>query len=187
MNNGKGNMILLTIIAVATLLVAVIGATFAYFSATMNGNQSETPIEVTSGTLSIEYDGDSKINIQSPVANPLDTLSSKTFNVTGVVTGSNNLNYDASLVITNNSFGDGELKYTITSTNVSDNGTTFTSTSEPIDIPAGTNTIALGKGVFAGPVLNGAFHNYVLSIITSTGDLANKNFEAHLNVTQTKN
>ena len=40
MNNGKGNMILLTIIAVATLLVAVIGATFAYISATKNGNQS---------------------------------------------------------------------------------------------------------------------------------------------------
>ena len=63
MNNGKGNMILLTVIAVATLLVAVVGATFAYFGATMN-NESETPIEVTSGTLSVEYDGDSKINLQ---------------------------------------------------------------------------------------------------------------------------
>ena len=93
MNNGKGNMILLTVIAVATLLVAVVGATFAYFGATMN-NESETPIEVTSGTLSVEYDGDSKINLQSLMSNTETVVATKTFNITGVVTGSNNLNYE---------------------------------------------------------------------------------------------
>lgn len=187
MNNGKGNMVLLTVIAVATLLVAVIGATFAYFSATINGNGSETPIEVTSGTLSIEYDGDSKINLQSVPSNVGDTIFTKSFNVTGVVTGSNNLNYVAALVITNNTFNDGELKYTITSTNVSDNGTTFTSTTEPINIPAGTNTIELGKGLFAGPIVTGGVHKYVINIISSTSDSANKTFESHLNVAQTRN
>lgn len=186
MNNGKGNMILLTIIAVATLLVAVVGATFAYFGAIMN-NDSETPIEVTSGTLSVEYDGDSKINIQALVPNQDSIIASKTFNITGVVTGSNNLNYESSLVVTNNTFGAGELKYTITSTNTSDNGTTFTSTTDPIDIPTGTNTIILGKGLFAGPVVAGAVHTYTINIISSTMDTTNKVFESHLSTSQTKN
>ena len=34
MENGKGNAIFLGIVSIATLIVAIIGATFAYFSAT---------------------------------------------------------------------------------------------------------------------------------------------------------
>ena len=37
----KKNMVLLTVIAVATLLVAVVGATFAYFTATITDNRDE--------------------------------------------------------------------------------------------------------------------------------------------------
>lgn len=187
MNNGKGNLVLLTIIAVATLLVAVVGATFAYFGATMNGNESETPIEVTGGTISVEYDGNKSVNISGITANVNDTILSKSFDVTGVVTGSNNLNYIANLVVTNNTFLEGELSYTITSINVDNNGSTFQSTTDPVIIPTGATTIQLGKGVFAGPIINGGKHNYVINIITNTGDNFNKVFEAHLEVSQTKN
>lgn len=187
MNNGKGNIVLLTIIAVATLLVAVTGATFAYFGATMNGNSSETPIEVTSGTMSVEYDGNRQMNVQGAMANVGDTLLTKSFDITGVVTGSNNLNYTANLVITNNTYLDGELSYTITSTNIDNNGSTFISTSEPVSLPTGTNTIQLGKGNFAGPIINGGKHNYVINIITNTEDNSTKVFESHLEVSQTKN
>ena len=38
MENGKGNGIFLGIVSVATLIVAIIGATFAYFSATTESN-----------------------------------------------------------------------------------------------------------------------------------------------------
>jgi len=47
----KKNTMLLTVIAVATLLVAVVGATFAYFTATAQ-NQGET-INVTGSTTSV--------------------------------------------------------------------------------------------------------------------------------------
>ena len=42
----KKNMILLTVIAVSTLLVAVVGATFAYFTATSTstGNTNKTTV-----------------------------------------------------------------------------------------------------------------------------------------------
>jgi hypothetical protein len=58
---NKSNTLLLTVIAVATLLVAVIGATFAYFTAQISGNtDSETPVVVRSATLEINFaDGSS--------------------------------------------------------------------------------------------------------------------------------
>ena len=62
MNSGKGSIVLFTIIAVATLLVSVVGATFAYFGATMKGRESQKTISVSSGTLAIEYGTNSKIN-----------------------------------------------------------------------------------------------------------------------------
>ena len=47
--DNKKNTILLTVIAVATLLVAVVGATFAYFTA-QGGNTASSTVTVTTGT-----------------------------------------------------------------------------------------------------------------------------------------
>src|SRR5574344_1462561 len=46
----RKNTVLLTVIAVATLLVAVIGATFAYFTATAGGSGT-TPVSVTTSSV----------------------------------------------------------------------------------------------------------------------------------------
>ena len=48
----KKNTMLLTVIAVATLLVAVVGATFAYFTATANTNNTTAGVTATTGTVS---------------------------------------------------------------------------------------------------------------------------------------
>lgn len=188
MNGGKGSTILLTIIAVATLLVAVVGATFAYFSATMNGNSAATTIEVTSGTIAIEYDGSSAIKGGS--LNPGATLGTRNFNVTGVVTGSSNLNYEANLIVKNNTYGDGELVYTITSTNSSNNGSPIVTTSDPVEIPKGASTISLGSGSFAGPITTGASHKYTINIMVKgdavVDETSGKSFTAQLSVAQTK-
>lgn len=189
MNSGKGSIILLTVIAVATLLVAVVGATFAYFGATMNGSESKTTIEVTSGTLSVEYDSNSRIKASN--LNPGDVVAKKTFTVTGVVTGSTNLNYEALLAIKNNTYTDGALIYTITSKNVSNNGSTITATSKPVAIPTGASTIDLGKGLFAGPIAAGATHQYTVTItfantgLDQSADLG-KVVEGALQVSQSK-
>ena len=47
----KKNMVLLTVIAVATLLVAVVGATFAYFTATSTTGGNETTTSATTAQL----------------------------------------------------------------------------------------------------------------------------------------
>lgn len=183
-NSNKGNMVLLTIIAVATLLVAVVGATFAYFSATMDGSESSTTIEVTSGTLSVEYADNAKIGFTNPGVGEL--AAAKEFTTTGVVTGSSNLNYEASLVVTNNTFADGALVYIITSTNTSNNGKTIQSTTNPVVIPSGNSTILLGTGTFAGPTTAGSSHNYVVNITYANQDQAygDKTFEAHITLSQ---
>lgn len=186
MNNGKGNMILLTVMSIATLLVAVVGATFAYFSAiTGKGNTSPT-IEVTSGTISTEFNSDS--NLVSGYVNVGEVIATREITVTGVVTGSNNLNYEATLVVNNNAYLDGELVYTITSSNESNNGSIITSTTEPVAIPTGASTIVLGNGVFAGPTTAGLSHKYTITItrVNQVDQNTDKAFGAKLFVTQAK-
>ena len=53
MNEGKGNNVLLVIVAIATLLVAVIGATFAYFTAIVSGAEGTETMRINSGTIEI--------------------------------------------------------------------------------------------------------------------------------------
>ncbi|MDE5630940.1 MAG: hypothetical protein K2G03_05445 [Bacilli bacterium] len=189
MRNEKGNIVLLTVISVATLLVAVAGATFAYFSATMPGSESPTTIEVTGGTVFVECSGSSTISGPQTVQ-PNASLGKRTLTVNGNVTGSTNLNYDAKLIVKNNTYADGELVYTITSTNTSNNGSTISSTSAPVAIPSGTSTINLGNGKFAGPVPSGAVHTYTIEIkyVNSEGvEATEKTFNAQLSVVKTTN
>ena len=56
MENKKGNGIFLGVIGVATLIVAIIGATFAYFSASTNS--ADNAISVNSTQLSLGYSDD---------------------------------------------------------------------------------------------------------------------------------
>lgn len=53
----KKNTLLLTVIAIATLLVAVVGATFAYFSAQVDKGQSTSMTVTTSSDDTLTYSG----------------------------------------------------------------------------------------------------------------------------------
>lgn len=66
----KKNMVLLTVIAVATLLVAVVGATFAYFTATVDttGNNTTTTVK-TAQIASVSWVADTNKGA-SPVQYP---------------------------------------------------------------------------------------------------------------------
>ena len=64
-NGGKSSTILLTVIGIATLLVVVTGATFAYFAAIVKGDDNATSvyIKATSDGGTIEVSGGSEINL----------------------------------------------------------------------------------------------------------------------------
>ena len=85
MENNKQNSVLLIIIAVATLLVAVVGATFAYFTAS-NPSGSTAEVKTTSGKMEITF-ADGKDNIeavkQTGVEPSNTVLVDKTFTITG--------------------------------------------------------------------------------------------------------
>ena len=51
MEEPKTQTIFLSIIGIATLLVAIVGATFAWFSITVTGNDKPADIVITSGNL----------------------------------------------------------------------------------------------------------------------------------------
>lgn len=85
MENNKQNSVLLIIIAVATLLVAVVGATFAYFTAS-NPSGSTAEVKTKSGKMEIEFaDGTDAIKAEKQTGfEPSNTvLVDKTFTITG--------------------------------------------------------------------------------------------------------
>lgn len=84
MENNKQNSVLLIIIAVATLLVAVVGATFAYFTAS-NPSGSTAEVKTTSGKMEIEFaDGNDVATAKKTDFEPSNTvLVDKTFTITG--------------------------------------------------------------------------------------------------------
>lgn len=166
-NNNKGSLILLTIISIATLLVAVAGATFGYFNVSMNGRGKDTTIEVTNGTLTVEHSENSSISVGAANAGTL--VATKTFTINGLITGSSNLNYEVDIKVNNNTFEDNQLVYTISSTNDANNGSIIPNNEERVAIPSGNNTIVVGKGLFAGPITNGATHTYTLKIYVADG------------------
>lgn len=65
-NGGKSNTILLTVIGIATLLVVVTGATFAYFAAIINGNDTATSIKIQAGNGgTITFGGGEKVELNN--------------------------------------------------------------------------------------------------------------------------
>lgn len=113
MENNKQNTALLIVIAVATLLVAVVGATFAYFTAT--GNQGSTSaIEVKSGKMTIAFaDGSETANLTESNFQPSNNvLIDKSFTLTGTNTatqaGGLTMPFTVSIKM-NNGFSSGQL------------------------------------------------------------------------------
>ena len=58
MNETKGQTIFLSVIGIATLLVAIIGATFAFFTTQMNGNSANLSVKAAKiGSVSFTAEG----------------------------------------------------------------------------------------------------------------------------------
>lgn len=109
--NNKGSMIILTIIGIATLLVAVIGATFAYFSVTVKYKTEKTPAVVETSTMLITFETQNKLEYKGaipgrpslssdPVAQNIN--NTLTFKLTSATNMTINTKYNVYLVIDSN-------------------------------------------------------------------------------------
>lgn len=110
--NNKGSMIILTIIGIATLLVAVIGATFAYFTVTINYKTPPAEVEVKSSTMVIEYESLNNIKYENVIpGRPAETANNKLrFKVTSANDMMYASKYDVYLKIRKNDFVNNQNK-----------------------------------------------------------------------------
>ncbi len=124
--NNKGTTILLTVIGVATLLVAVVGATFAYFTANVKDvNPDKTDVNVSAATVgTITFTHGDTITLQNAYPGDLD---SKTFTIAADATSTIPVEYNIYLTVTNNTFITNNLEYKLSATSVTGtNGTAST-------------------------------------------------------------
>ena len=187
-DNTKNNTLLLTVIGVATLLVAVVGATFAYFTAAMNPGESEATVKVNAGQLKINFANTNSVQIADQVQptsaktectkqtgayycnqSQYTPVGTKTFTLTGTNTtdASKNMKmpYTIKMKITQNQFSTGALKYNLVGSKTGDAATgEIINIPEWVDIASGANTegIVLGNGFF--PAGSNIIHQYTLNI-----------------------
>ena len=190
MKEGKGNRILLTIVAIATLLVAVVGATFAYFTAVLTGEENKTTVKVISGSIGIEMPESSIITVANTYPQA-GVIATKDFSLktTNDIPGST-VYYSASVVIDENTFTAGDLKYTfIKDASSSTNGNTLTEVTVQTEIPT-SGAIALGTtGSFVGDTDGEVTHTYHFNIyFPDNGENQNESqekiFGAHLEISE---
>lgn len=116
---GDGNTILLTVIGVATLLVALVGATFAYFSTQVNNESNQSMSISTAAPVGLQYLGQ-KFELTNIIPGTTNTEDQGRFTVTNPSTSTVDQQYDLELVIDentlNNTDGDGQLLLSITNT-----------------------------------------------------------------------
>ena len=117
----KKNMILTVVLSIVLVLMITIGASYAYFTATMLGEDTTT-ITVKGGKMLITYNGGDKVDVDN-IAPGNTPFGTKTFTVAGYNNTSIDMGYKISLVVESNTFSDVALKYKLISTNTDNNGT----------------------------------------------------------------
>ncbi len=111
------NTVLLTVIGVATLLVALVGATFAFFSATVS-NQSAQSIAVTTAQAPAALQYSTRAPIALTNAIPTATGNGE-FTITNPSSNTKSYTYDLTLIVDSNGFAaktqkNNQLTYQIT-------------------------------------------------------------------------
>ena len=173
-DNSKTNTLLLTVIGVATLLVAVIGATFAYFTAQVGGGESSTTVKMNAGVLKINFTNGNNVQTTEgfePTKAAVECekkegayycdqaqyspVATKKFTLTGTnsTLASDNMKmpYTIKLVVTQNQFSTGAIKYTLTGTKEGGEAAAgeLVQIPEWVDVATGAaNAAELGSGYF---------------------------------------
>lgn len=204
MSEGKNNTVMLTIIGIATLLIAVVGATFAYFSATLTGTKDEKEYTVRSATVGTQFNGGADITATG-IYPKEEAWGTKTFSIKTTSTKGVSTKYRITLVIDDNdttadttiSDGAGHVKrfqanalsYTLTAieANAATKGTMPTATETQIADPS--QDIVFGEATIYGNDSIEVTQTYTLSMFfKDTGIDQNANqgaqFKAHISISE---
>lgn len=205
MGEGKNNTVMLTIIGIATLLIAVVGATFAYFSAQVSGMNNEKEYTVRSATIGTTFDSGSEITAIG-IYPKEEAWGTKTFSIKSTATAGVATKYKISLVVEDNDastdptysdngatirrFQADALSYTLTAveSNAGTNGVMPT-TSDETKIADPSKTIVFGEATIYGNGSQEVTQAYTLSLFfKDTGADQNANqgaqFKGHIEITE---
>lgn len=145
------------------VLITMLGISYAFFTANLSGQEDETTITVTGGTMDINFAGGSKVSV-SNIYPKTAAVATKTFTVAGNNTTQLNMAYKLTLQVQTNNFTANALKWRLTSTNTGANGTVVPPKSTDQNIPTGPSSIVLGTGSFTAPTNGSKVHTYGLSL-----------------------
>lgn len=156
-DNKKGNTVLLTVIAIATLLVAIVGATFAYFTASVQGNETASSVVVTTASLgTITYQNGTELVLENAYPGAYSN------EITFTVASEDNtivLPYEIKWVNISNNFVDKtDLVYTLNGT-ASNGGTLVTAAQSETVVPSAATTIGAGSLAVGGDT-----HTYTMRV-----------------------
>ena len=175
MDNKKFNILLI----LGGILVLV-GVSYAYFAATVTGNESVSTISYEAGYLEIELDGGPSITANKII--PKDTpFVTKTITLTGKNNSNGNMPYNIEIVVDNNTYTTDSITYSIEGTNSSNDGVLIPNM-EYIPI---NNTTIIGSGLFERG--NNQVHTYTIKFYfldNNTDQSANMraSFSAHIKI-----
>lgn len=196
-NGGKNNTILLTVIAIATLLVVVTGATFAYFAAVVRGNDTASSISITAASkgTQVAFSGGETVELKNIypkgttagsewITKNVTLSSSKTdsagtskytFTMSGAVNGFDFTDDDGNEV----KDGTENIKFTFTRDATAKNSdgeltevTTPTETATPTSVVDSAGTI-IGSGIVKNNFANTV--TYVLKVYYDNSKTYNQN------------
>jgi len=148
MGEVKGQAIFLSIVGICTLLVAIVGATFAWFSITVTGNENPTDIVINSGTLGqVNFNDGTAIDIKSLMPGNFTT---KTFTVSQTdPSATGKISYNIVLNVKANTLtpvAQGAFIHSLKSTGNTNGGTL--ATMNETEVPE--NSFIIGSGVIEG-------------------------------------
>lgn len=146
-NGGKSSTILLTVIGIATLLVVVVGATFAYFAAQVNGNDTSTSVLITASSqgTTIQFTGGEENNLSGIYPREDAWLIKDVQIQNSAVSGSaSTATYTFGLEVTQNTYTPGDLQYTFTKKSVPQTATSTSEVATPTDLVNSTPDIGHG-------------------------------------------
>ena len=202
MSEGKNNTVMLTIIGIATLLIAVVGATFAYFSAQVSGLEGQKEDVIKSATVGTTFNGGTEVTAAN-IYPKEEAWGTKVFSITSNSSTGVTTSYNISLVIDandspdgvtpNKTFESGALSYTLTGTEsgASTAGKLASSDGAITELSAG-KSILLGTATINGNAGKTVTQAYELKFFfKDTGKDQNANqgaqFKAHIVISDTTN
>lgn len=146
-NGGKSSTILLTVIGIATLLVVVVGATFAYFAAQVTGDDTSTSVLITASSqgTNITFTGGEDISLTNIYPKSEAWLTKEISLSNSMVSGSQSTaTYTFGLeVAEGKTFRDKDLQFTFVKTSTEDGVTAHTQTTDKANL-VNNNKIAQG-------------------------------------------